>query len=292
MPWNECPLFLRLGAGTVSETEIKHEDGSRNTDTVEFEVRIDANASFVSTWHHHRIVHESLAPAGADGGNAGAQQPAMMTAMVSAPDFEPDRRVIWATAIGFVAGALVFAWPLLKNLGAFLLFSRIERPAALAHPMRQTLFDLIEGEPGIHFQELVRRTGRARAVVEHHLRKLLSVDLVHQELGAGFACYFRNGAVGRRVMKAVPFAKGPGAAGVLDAVVSGSAQSAIDVAKRLGVDEGTVSYHVKRLRRAGLLTSERDGQHVRLRATDLAPAALALTHPSVDASAAGQTSGP
>ncbi|HJQ92803.1 MAG TPA: winged helix-turn-helix transcriptional regulator, partial [Candidatus Thermoplasmatota archaeon] len=158
-------------------------------------------------------------------------------------------------------GALYYLWPTLK--GGFLgLFSRIEPERVLDHPARKGLHVLVEANPGIHFQELVRRTGFGRGQLEHHLRKLEHAGLVSRVKGDSYACFFARGQVDRRVMAAAPLLRSDGGRRVLAALQHRPGASTRDLAEQLGLAVGTVSYHVKRLREAGMLDSAEGSLHL------------------------------
>lgn len=169
-----------------------------------------------------------------------------------------------ATSIGVVAtllGALYYFWPAVK--GGFLgLFSRIEPDRVLDHPARKALHALVEANPGIHFQEIVRRTGFGRGQLEHHLRKLERAELVSRVKGDSYACFFARGQVDRRVMAAAPLLRSDGGRSVLAALQQRPGASSRELAAQLGLATGTVSYHVKRLREAGMLESAGGALHL------------------------------
>lgn len=197
----------------------------------------------------------------------------------SASDYQlaPPQRVqsgaVWAlpdapaAAVGFsflalAASALYYFWPSLKGLPILGLFSRIEPDRVLDHPARKTLFALIEANPGIHFQEIGRRTGFGRGQLEHHLRKLQAADLVSRVQGSSYTCFFALGQVDRRVMAAAPLLRSDGGRTILATLQRQPGATSRQLAAQLGLSAGTVSYHVKRLRDAGLLESAGGSLHL------------------------------
>ncbi len=188
----------------------------------------------------------------------------------------PDRATATTIAAGSVAaGAMVLLWPALKGLlGGIGLFSRIRREDLLEHPVRAGIMETIESDPGVHFQELVRRMGKGRGTMEHHVRKLVQSGLLVEKAERGFTCYFPKGAVDRRLMEMAPLFKAQGARRVLQAVQAQPGAATMELASTLGMATSTVNYHVKRLVDAGVLDSRRDGRFVRLDLTDLGGEAL------------------
>lgn len=240
------------------------------------------------TWIEDRYVIEQRQPTSAPPPQAirsqvemkpsdpASHEPGTAIAVARPPRFDPPPTALWATVIGLMVGLVSFAWPALQRGASLLLFSRIEADTALEHPVRARVAALIEAEPGIHFQGIVRQTEASRTTVEHHLRKLMEVGLIHQVVGNGLACYFPKGRFDRRLMRAAPFAKAPTTRAFLSHVVSEPGLTAGGLAGRLGLDAGTVSYHLGRLHRVGLVRVDRDGREVHLFPTDWTGPALSL----------------
>ncbi len=170
-----------------------------------------------------------------------------------------------------LAVALAVAWATLKGTGAFALFSRIEDPRLLDHPVRRLVYEAVEANPGIHVQALVRLTGRPRNTVEHHVRKLAAAGLLVLRDHNGYRCCFAKGQA-RQVMDAAPFLKAPGARQLLAAVRAAPGLSVRQAAAQAGLSPATASYHLQRLEQAGLLTIERTPTGGHLRSTGLADA--------------------
>lgn len=188
----------------------------------------------------------------------------------------PTSRQIAATgAIAILAGLAYWSWPFLKSSLAWPLFSRIDQPRALAHPTRADMLALIRAEPGIHFEELRRRLGTRGSTTRHHLRKLVQTGLVAVQPNSRYACYFAHGAVDRRLMAAAPILKAESARAILQAASNEPGSSALDIARALGLSPATVTYHLARLRGAALVEAEREGKHLRVRATNLGRRAIA-----------------
>lgn len=159
-----------------------------------------------------------------------------------------------ATGISLVAalaGALYYFWPALKGATVGL-FSRTRDDELLAHPRRAQVLQLVEAQPGIHFQDLARTLGIGRGNLEHHLRKMVAAGVLTKVLHGGYACYFPKGAVDRRVMAAAPLLRSGGRP-VLAMVRERPGLSGRQIALELGLSQSTVSYHLRRLEKAGLV---------------------------------------
>lgn len=162
----------------------------------------------------------------------------------------------WVAASGAAAllmAAAYLLWPLAKG-GALGMFSRVESPQELAqHPVRARVLALVEAEPGLHVRGLASRLGLARSHVAHHLRQLERGGLVRVVKGPGYTCVFRKGAMDASLMGASTWLKAPGARAVLALSLRSPGVGPREAASQLGMSPGTVAYHLKRLREAGLL---------------------------------------
>jgi predicted transcriptional regulator len=153
----------------------------------------------------------------------------------------------------------------LKSGGVVGLFSRVQGSRLLDHPQRSRLVDLVNAEPGIHFQELQRRTAIANGTLVHHLRKLESGGHVVAHKSGRYTCYFPRAASPESRM-AAGVTKADGAKAVLSTIQANPGLTMQDVAARCGLQPSTVTYHVQRLHSAGLVSMERDGKFQRLQA--------------------------
>lgn len=178
-----------------------------------------------------------------------------------------------AGLVAIIAGLAYWSWPLLKNGLAAPLFSRLERPRALDHPARSAILAAVQAEPGLHYQEIVRRTGLAQGTAQHHLRKLVGVGLLVEHAGPGYTCYFPPGAVDRRVMAVAPRIKSAGARGVLHRLQERPGLSESELAAALGRSRQTIHHHVRRLEGLGLVRVERRGARLHLTTTELGASA-------------------
>jgi DNA-binding transcriptional ArsR family regulator len=177
--------------------------------------------------------------------------------------------------LGLLAGLLYWAWPALKAAPLFGMFSRVRGPALLDHPVRNDIMVALRAQPGMHYQAIVSEVGKGRGVVEHHLRKLETSDLVTATRGTGFTCYFPKGQVDRHVMAGLPAIKSATAASILDATVQQPGITAQQLVARFGVTASTVSHHLRRLSDAGFVEVAR-GRTKAIIPTRHAAPALAL----------------
>lgn len=112
----------------------------------------------------------------------------------------------------------------------------------------------VEQNPGIGFNELKRATGLSNGVLQHHLKKSEQVmkrkDAILPK-GACSDCRFKQICGSKCILNVL---KDDQLKQVLKWKSEGIKQTKI--AERLGLDDSTVSYHVKQLRKFELLGDE------------------------------------
>jgi DNA-binding transcriptional ArsR family regulator len=208
-------------------------------------------------------------------GAALAGQPAVDPATEPAP--AKDRPLAFATFVptpeqgaaitlaSALAGLLYWLWPSLKG-GAAGLFSRLSGPQLLEHPARAKLVQIVQAEPGIHFQDLVRRAGIPNGTAVHHLGKLTKDGLLSARALGRYTCYFPGSSPDRASLARAPVLRSEGARRVYEAIQGQPGLSGLELAHLVGLQPSTVNYHVQKLVECGLVLAARQGRSVRLSA--------------------------
>lgn len=162
-----------------------------------------------------------------------------------------------AAGVGFLAlvlAGLYYFWPSIKALPFLGGFSRLKKDEIEDHPNRAAIMEAVRAEPGLHFQQIRRRTGLANGSAVHHISQLEAKGLLSTRKTGAYTCYFARGEVGRDEMDAAGVARSDGARRVLDAVRDWPGASNGDIARVTGLSAGTVSHHLRRLGDAGAVT--------------------------------------
>lgn len=172
---------------------------------------------------------------------------------------------IWPWVAGAGAGIAVglswswLAW--LRWLPAMGLFTRLRNDRLLDNPLRAQIMDLVESEPGIHYQAIIERTGRGKGSIAHHLSVLVRGGLLSSVSGPGHRSFFIKGRIDVAVMRGLAVVKSDTGAAVLHAVARRPGANKRSVARELGCSESAVRYHLRRFEDAGLVSAD-DGLHV------------------------------
>jgi len=151
----------------------------------------------------------------------------------------------WLLPVTLAVGAAVAALAR-RRAGLVVLFSRLRRSELVEHPVRARLVELVAAAPGQQSHVLAQRLGLTRSTVEYHLRVLTTAGLVARH-GAGRAVVYAppDRPVGTPLSAS--------AMRVLAALADGP-RTRRQLGSALGLSQATVRYHLKRLRRQGLVT--------------------------------------
>lgn len=200
----------------------------------------------------------------------------------------PSRQIAWATsaiqvdsevagsaigdlAITFgsaslfaLAGILAFLW--LSKSAIFALYSRL-LPSKDESEARRRILRIIEATPGIHTAGVARAARIPEGTARYHLRALHSSGQICVARLHGFRTYQLRGTPPTAALATV--FRSAGARSILAAIQARPGTSGRDVALATGLNPATVTYHVARLRRTGIIAAERQGKEMRLHLTTL-----------------------
>jgi len=172
-----------------------------------------------------------------------------------------------ASGWGLLSLARRFGW-LLGGAGVAG-FSRLEDDELLKHPMRAQVFQVIQGNPGIHASELGRRMGTGWGTIVHHLDKLEKGRLVTVRKVNNQKCYFEDGGkVSRQDMAVAGAVRSDSANRITGYVATHPMTSQKALAAELGISPALASFHVKKLVGLGVLDKVRNGKETLLTTTD------------------------
>jgi len=155
------------------------------------------------------------------------------------------------------------------------LYTRIKRDELLDHPARQTIYEAIEDDPGIHLSELARELDASWGTLLHHLRKLEKADLVTSEKTNGKRCFFLPGEVSDSEQAILPALENDKARSIAEFYADNPGASQAEAAKALGYSAALVSWHLQKLEDAGVVTREREGRCQKVGVTQEAKAVVA-----------------
>ncbi len=133
------------------------------------------------------------------------------------------------------------------------------RRVLLRQPTRRRVFDAIQAKPGTHARAISREVCLALGSVEHHVRQLEKHGVVFAYQCGRRRTLFVAGDVDPRDAPVIHGLRNPAWADLL-AVLLDAEWSVSEVARELDVPATSVSYHLRRMRDAGLLQCLRMGR--------------------------------
>ncbi|QZX99634.1 winged helix-turn-helix transcriptional regulator [Halobaculum rubrum] len=123
-------------------------------------------------------------------------------------------------------------------------------------PTRERIAGYVATNPGLHFNELVRRLDLAPGQAQYHLRRLVRADRVVGEEVSGRTHYFDPAVDPTERRRLALFRRETARDAVLELLDGPAAPDA--VATRIGVARSTLEWHLDNLVDAGVVEKRRD----------------------------------
>ncbi len=158
-----------------------------------------------------------------------------------------------AIAVGLAGAGLAF----------FLFVNRyIDPRKALENPHRSMLYGFVKGNPGVHLKQLSSEFGMKTSTVLWHIRKLECADLVRSKKANGYRVFYpvSGGLEAKKLSTAVTALSNENARSIFERIAIHPGDVQRTISEELDINGGTVRWHLKKLRSAGLvaeLTKER-----------------------------------
>lgn len=169
-----------------------------------------------------------------------------------------DQGLVWGIGLG--GAGLVALAGLAYYLGVGGL-RHIDKHNVLDHPMRQSLLDIVEGEPGVHLRELAQRHETAVTNTQWHLRKLEMAGLVKTQKVQGRRLYYptRGGAAVKEQAVQNATMQNPNARRILTYLDGHPGTNQRSLAEALEMNPGTVRWHLRKMESANMVRCVQDG---------------------------------
>jgi DNA-binding transcriptional ArsR family regulator len=170
--------------------------------------------------------------------------------------------LVWGVGLGGAGLAVVLGVLYALGVGGL---RHVDRANVLEHPMRQHLLNAIQERPGIHLRELASAHETAVTNTQWHLRKLEQAGLVKTQKVQGRRLYYPVQGGQESRIKAIENAalRNPNAGRVTDFLAANAGCNQRAVAEALGMNPGTVRWHLRKLESAGLVRVIQEGSHAR-----------------------------
>jgi predicted transcriptional regulator len=207
-------------------------------------------------WLVAALILVSVAPVAlADvAGLPGTQQP---TAPVQAPSVPSSGGLFPEIDLntGFVIGAgvtLAIAVATLFFLGGA---KFVNSGNVLENDARRQIFEHIQAHPGIHLRAAATQLNLSTTNVLWHLRKLEDANLITSKKFEGYKVFYpvEGGVETKRRAIAASVLKNENAVAILEYVTAHPSAHQREIARALGVNHGTVRWHLRKLEEAELI---------------------------------------
>ncbi|OPY37121.1 MAG: Helix-turn-helix domain protein [Methanoregula sp. PtaU1.Bin051] len=186
------------------------------------------------------------------------------TVRVSFWDLPP--RVMLLSVIVSVSPLLLFPIELLFfiKIMAILGYRKIRANNVLKSQARLLIYETIRANPGVYFNELSRQTRLNRGTLRYHLALMRMTGKVSTLTIGSDTRYFENsGKFTETEQKVLNFLRNDSERTIFEQLISNPATTRSDLERMLGISGAAVTWHMNRLRDAGILTATRAGKNVR-----------------------------
>ena len=162
----------------------------------------------------------------------------------------------------------------LKTL-TYLGYKRISGRNVLDQGVRSKIYDHIKENPGVHYSAIANETGINRGTLRYHLKMLQMYDKVRVFHGTGYTRYFENNMKFNEYnQKVLHHLRNDTSKKILEELVENPDVSRKDISLAVGVSGPSVSWYVKQLCADDIVSTSREGRHVRYRLNNEAAASL------------------
>jgi predicted transcriptional regulator len=143
--------------------------------------------------------------------------------------------------------------------------------------LRRRLYALVQSHPGLHQRELARQLGVRASHAEYHLHQLARVGLIVAKPFGGRIRYFvavadladvPMGAVGTADEALLAILRQSRPLQIAALLLEENPRVLGDLARRLGVAPGTITYHIDKMEQAGILRRHAEGAVRKVSLTD------------------------
>ena len=170
--------------------------------------------------------------------------------------------LVWSLGLGGAGLAIALSALYFLGVGGL---RHVDRANVLEHPMRQQLLRAIQERPGIHLRELASAHDTAVTNTQWHLRKLEQATLVKTQKVQGRRLYYPVQGGQESKTKAIENAalRNPNAERVTEFLAANAGCNQRALAEALGMNPGTVRWHLRKLESAGLVRVIHEGSQSR-----------------------------
>ena len=125
-------------------------------------------------------------------------------------------------------------------------------------PIRRKIYRIVKRYAGCHFREIERKSGLSTGLVKYHLDYLTRYDIIRQEKIGNNVRYFTKN-LSEEEKKILSLLRTKSYRGIIICLVSNGESSHKKISDFTGLSPSTVSWHIKKLLREGVINSSERG---------------------------------
>lgn len=157
----------------------------------------------------------------------------------------------------------------------YLGYKRISGRNVLNQGVRSKIYDHIKKNPGVHYSAIANEIGINRGTLKYHLKILQICGKVRVLHGTGYVRYFENNMKFNEYdQRVLHHLKNDTSKRILEVLVENPDVSRKGLSDAVGVSGPSVSWYMKRLCADGIVSTSREGRHVRYHLIGEAAASL------------------
>jgi DNA-binding transcriptional ArsR family regulator len=173
-----------------------------------------------------------------------------------------DPNVLSRTALDWLT-APTFKYRLLTStIGSTFGSWALEEPAPLSNSTRTEIYDFIEANPGVQFRGICDGLGLSVGLAQFHLRVLKKAGLISFIRDGRYKRYFKSNRFSEKEMEVISLLRCETTRNILKTLLSNGGTSHGRLASQLGITSQGLTWHMKRLKEAGVVRGSKDGMKV------------------------------
>lgn len=133
---------------------------------------------------------------------------------------------------------------------------------------RKRIVDFVRSSPGLHMRELAARLDMAVSTLEYHCYQLVKHGHLATRESGGFKAFYPGEGIDRRDKDILYLVRHEAPRRICSHILLNSGATPGDVREVLNVSAPTLSFHLNKLRKAGVLREEPAGRTKRLYLVD------------------------
>ncbi len=127
-------------------------------------------------------------------------------------------------------------------------------------PLRKRIYDHIRLNPGVHFRVIQRDLGLAVGQLDFHVNAMVRGEVIVKEIETGNARFYVRDRFSREEKKALSVLRREIPRGIVLFLLDRPGASPSEILEAFKITNATLSYHLRKLEKSGILKAETEGR--------------------------------